>query len=589
MIDPRQLSDRDILEHIDEESFRRGQAYATEGRIISPRRQGNTLKALCRGSIPEPYRLQATLDADGHVVAAECSCPVGYGGHCKHVAALLLTWRSDPERFVEVQDLATALEGKSKQELIRLLLTVAGVDPSIEQLLEITAAGAEAPPTSPDAAFYRDQVAATLGYPETRWEAWSGFGAGARLGGLLAQGEAMAAVGDWQGAAEAFRGILAGIVESGALGEDDEGGITEVTGACIAGLARCLDHLDDPAQREPIVTALFDFLAYDIIEFGGIGVSEEIPDILAHRTTPQERAALIERLREISDSEDEWTARTFSNLLIELETEELTGEEYLERARELGLTDRLVNRLLEQGRVDDATREAAEAAPDDLYGLVRVFDRHGRGDLLEPVIARHLAQGTLPRYFGVTTNLHDWLKRRYIERGDFAAALPIAREEFDAHPTIERYREVRDLAQATGRWDELRPELLDWLAERAPELQIEIYLEEGDLDAALRGVRELDLGSPFSGYRHGLRLRVAEAVEEERPEDALEIYLAIADELIEERGRENYAMAAALLARARDLFDQLDRFEDWEQHIARLRSDHRRLPALLEELDRAGV
>lgn len=588
MLDPRHLSDDDILDYIDEGSFTRGQAYANEGRIISPRRQGNTLKALCRGSIPEPYRVQATLAEDGRILEAECSCPVGYGGHCKHVAALLLTWRSEPERFVEVQDLATALEGKSKEELVRLLLTVAGVDPAIEQLLEIVAVGGD--PVLPSAEFYQDQVAATLGYAERPWESWDAFGAGGRLGSLLAQGQALAEQGDWRGAAEVYRGLLAGALESDAFAYDEDGGMAELANKCVAGLGRSLAEIDDPAARQAIIETLWDVMIYDFIELGGLGLADDVPVILVERTTPEEREPIIERLRAALEGADsEWTQRVYSDLLAEFEAEQLEGEAYLDRLRELGLTERLVERLLELGRIDEALQTAEDAEPDDLDMVARAFDRHGHGDLIEPLAARRIEEGVVDQYYGTGINLRAWLKNRYLARGDFAAALPLAEQEFRSAPTIERYRQVRDLAQATGRWAELRPDLLAMLAEDQPALKIQIHLEEGELDAALAGVRELDLSSPYSYPYHSLRLWVAEAVAEEQPEAALEIYLKIADELIDERGRDNYATAATLLVHARDLFDRLGRYEEWEQHIAKLRADHSRLRALREELDRAEL
>ena len=66
--------------------------------VFEGRREGRTLKAKCEGSQGGPYRIRVDLSADG-IASATCSCPVGGHGRCKHVAAVLLAWQDDPERF----------------------------------------------------------------------------------------------------------------------------------------------------------------------------------------------------------------------------------------------------------------------------------------------------------------------------------------------------------------------------------------------------------------------------------------------------------------------------------------------------------
>ncbi|MCK4470556.1 MAG: SWIM zinc finger domain-containing protein, partial [Anaerolineae bacterium] len=86
-----ELTESDVRRWTDERSFGRGRGYFRGGYILNPRRQGDTLKARCQGSRPQPYRVEITLGPDG-IASGTCSCPVGAGGHCKHGVALLLTW-----------------------------------------------------------------------------------------------------------------------------------------------------------------------------------------------------------------------------------------------------------------------------------------------------------------------------------------------------------------------------------------------------------------------------------------------------------------------------------------------------------------
>src|SRR3972149_1347177 len=130
------LSVTDIQAWVGSASYHKGQSYFRQGAIFEPRRQGMTLKARCLGSSAPSYWVEVTID-DGGITEAECSCPVGAGGHCKHVAALLLTWLDSPEAFEESADLETTLEQRSKPELIALIRQMLQRYPDLEYLLDL--------------------------------------------------------------------------------------------------------------------------------------------------------------------------------------------------------------------------------------------------------------------------------------------------------------------------------------------------------------------------------------------------------------------------------------------------------------------
>lgn len=56
------------------------------------------MRALCWGTAPEPYEVKVML-GENEVLSAECTCPYDWGGACKHVVALLLTYIHQPEAF----------------------------------------------------------------------------------------------------------------------------------------------------------------------------------------------------------------------------------------------------------------------------------------------------------------------------------------------------------------------------------------------------------------------------------------------------------------------------------------------------------
>src|SRR5207302_5457790 len=88
------------------------------------------------------------------------------------------------------------------------------------------------------------------------------------------------------------------------------------------------------------------------------------------------------------------------------------------------------------------------------------------------------------------TRLLQWLKERYQAREDSAGALDMAQRLFRAYPraaTIERYREIRQLAQQQDRWEAVRAEIMAYVQQsHFTALQVEIALDEGEVELALQ-------------------------------------------------------------------------------------------------------
>ena len=114
----------------------------------------------------------------------------------------------------------------------------------------------------------------------------------------------------------------------------------------------------------------------------------------------------------------------------------------------------------------------------------------------------------------------------------------------------------------------------------------DVYLDEGEIDLALKSVRQR---RPGFFYGADQLIRVAQAASETCPHSALDIYRQQAESLIEARGRGNYQRACEHLIQARDLYRQLSQEPAWTGYIAELRERHRRLSALKEELSNAGT
>ena len=96
---------------------------------------GITLTAECEGSSAPSYRLRVELD-DGGIRSAVCACPYDWGGYCKHIVALLLTYIHKPEEFTEQKSLADLLSGLDRDTLVALITRLAERDSDLYDRLE---------------------------------------------------------------------------------------------------------------------------------------------------------------------------------------------------------------------------------------------------------------------------------------------------------------------------------------------------------------------------------------------------------------------------------------------------------------------
>ena len=570
-----------ISDWVGPRNIRLGRSYLESEAVIDPRRQGNAVKGWCQGSMPQPYRLHVAFGSNG-IDEAHCSCPVGGGGRCKHVGALLLAWLEQPDTFRAAVELDTALEQRSKSELIALIKQMLQHRPDLETMLEMALTGRHqgSAPVNPEN--YRRQVSSAFLRAGDDWMAPQRVAADIRI--ILSSGDGFLALDDYAGASIVYRAVAQGILEHYEMMPDEEGQLAEVVNRCVEGLGNCLaGRGDDTALKESCLQTLFDIYRFDV-DFGGIGLGEAAPDLILEHATEEEKGAIAGWTRAAMPQGNSWTdsyhRRVYGHFLLDLEMARLNDDLFLEICRECGLLPDLVDRLLTLGRLDDAIAEAGQAGDYDLLILADIFREHGCAQRVEPLLAARIETSRDDR-------LVEWLKERHRERGDLAEALALAMRLLEQRPHLARYLEARELSQGLGVWQELRPQLLDgWTAAGEYGLLTDIYLEEGEIDLALKSVNQR---KPSFLYGMEQLLRVAEAASETHPKAVLDIYRQQAESLIEARGRDNYRQACEILVKVRYLYQQLSQEPVWTGFIAELRERHRRLPALKDELSSAGL
>ncbi len=175
-----------------------------------------------------------------------------------------------------------------------------------------------------------------------------------------------------------------------------------------------------------------------------------------------------------------------------------------------------------------------------------------------------------------------WLAQSAEKQQDPETALQWQLSLLRENPNLENYVNLRKIARRSDQWEPLRQDLIQKLeAEQHWDLLIEIALDEGEI------TRALELLPRQRWVRHDLQ--VAQAAEISHPQAAIEIYCRRVDRLIEARGRGNYREASGILERVKGLYQRRSAHAEWDQFVADLRQRHARLPALMDELDKAGL
>ncbi len=561
----------------------RGKGYVQKYAIFEAFIIGNILKARCKGSYRNSYEVKVTMQ-NGNIASSRCSCPVGDSGRCKHVAALLLTFLERPGDFKIVNEEETDLSKRSKEELIDLIEKMLARHPDLERLTYMPRPKAGDVSTMEE---YERQLEEYKSQAVSEVINCGGeYGASMELATALGQiqhiGDRLLDAKDVAGAAAVFEGICKGVTENYKdCIYDEEGEVADTVNECTEKLASCFVRCREKSNdlRKRLLRVLYEIYEWDI-RYGGVGIGDDVPRLLIDHATEIE----IQHVADwawtlLEDSDNDWVKQHIAEFILQMSGDSLDDETYLELC-ELGKDSvAKVKRLLNIGRLNDAEKEARNANPWHLVRMGDVFVEAGEEETIEQVMKAHLKRDA-------DSHLANWLKKYYDGKRRPADALAMAQEAFLAAPGIEGYEEMRRLSKQQENWEARRQELLKKLGVRGNnDLLARIHMREGEWDDAIAIAKK----SQGWGRYSSLREELAEALEKERPEQAIELFLQCAEELIGWRGRDNYRQAAAIYTHVSNLYDRLGKWAEWEKLFDDILARNDRLRALKQELEEAGL
>jgi uncharacterized Zn finger protein len=544
-----------------EARYRKGRNYYQQGQVESVEREKDGIRAVVRGT----RRYTVTLFPNDGLLDYACDCPTGADDKfCEHCVAAAFAWldrdastkrpkRRGKAKPPTLADALKVLQDEDKDRLLELVMEWAADDDRLRDRLL--------------------QYAAQRLNPESGIElAKRAFEKAVRVRGFLPYGQAAA----W---ARGVHAAIDNIEELFAGGQP--AAVVELCESALDGLVSAAGRVDDSAGH---ITVLRDRL--EELHFEACLEARPDPAALAARLFEVERQGALD----VFDRAAENYAKILGQEGL-AEYRRLAEEEWAEvpvrteKDRFASSTHFRITRIMESlARVSGDTEELVAVMRRDLshpYEYLRIAQVYREAGQHEKAL-RWAQQGLQNFADRTDPRLREFVAEEYhrLRRDDDAMRLiwPGFREmpRFDTYQTLERH------AKAAGKWPEWREQALAEIrrvtAKGNRSLLVEIFLHEGDVDAALREARA-------GGCSGGLWIKLATALGNVQPEEAVAIYVQQGE--IEMKATKNgrYKPAVELFVRAAAVMKRMGKSAEFATYVETLRAQNKVRSKFIELLD----
>jgi len=556
------LTEATIRSHASEQSFERGREYYRSGAIYNTIRQGNTLRADCVGS--ETYHLHVELD-EGGIQSAACTCPYSFGGYCKHIVALLLTYIHKPDEFAERKSVPALLEDVDQAALVTILTKLIDRNPELYDWLEtnlpIRLAAVQKAESQPKPAAsqisekaWRKRIKNIFRHSGNYYDDYQyAYGLSQEMDDITIAATDILAAGDAQGAITILLALLEELYDSYEYFDDSDAELADSADYAGEVLAEAILSAKLDAKERKSLGNQLDPIRSNLSDYG------------------------IEKGLELAHLALEygWETQPFQS---ELDTAKLNvlerqgrTEEFLSLCQQTGQSLRYTQKLLQLGRMAEGIRAAYQIAePNKILEIAK--ELREKDHLAEAV---HLAEHGLTLE-GAKYHLAAWLAPLEETLGKPEEALQAYLAAFAVLPKLETYQSMQQLSGE--RWKELQPEQMKILLQSGhSEAIVDVYLYEQMWDEAIEVAEK-------NAYSYSLREKVADAIIAHRPNWVIRISIQEAEKLIEPTKSKYYPHAARWLAKAKEAYLVSGREAEWTTYLAKIKTLYARRPSLQKEL-----
>ncbi|CDH46272.1 SWIM zinc finger family protein [Candidatus Contendibacter odensensis] len=606
-----------LHEYASNQSIQRGREYFQEGAVGALVLRGHQLQADVAGSQPRPYRVEIEFNAED-VAEACCSCPYNYGGWCKHIIAVLLTYAEQPDQVEVRSPLIQRLAALERAQLQSLVLELVERVPRLVDLVETaltllerapdtlasnsrsvnhaTTGTTPRPPVPVNIRALRQQTHNLLRSQSGHWD--NGYDneedvVSPDLMELVEQSRPFLDAGDGRAALDILEAVTDevrkrwDVLEEVGLQPYDF--VNEITSFWVEAL---LDPALSAEERQRWIQTLaaweesFNsegsyFIAaaqaaaqqgWDDPALNRILQGETVPGGLWGDEQPQYADNITQaRLRIL--------ARTGQD------------EAYLNLSRAEKHHDLYALHLLKLDRVQEAIAVGLEQPLDqgERLELAQALYQRGEIEAAFQVAEQGLQQSDAvamkdPLFSRVAEQMDDfdlcdsypqgalsaWVRDRAIEQGQTERALAAGIIAFREIPRSTAYRQLETLAGAG--WPDLQLKLLEFLRTAtcaSTETKVEIFLRETLLDDAIQAVE--------SHYTASETLaRVMDAAIKQRPEWVIAQARQQAEPIMDGGQSAHYEDAAKWLRKAKQAYEALGQKTEWRTYLGALCEKHQR-------------
>ncbi|MGV7977080.1 MAG: SWIM zinc finger family protein [Anaerolineaceae bacterium] len=557
------------------ESFTRGHDLYQSDAVFDTFRQGDLLTGKCKGSSAPFYQIRVQLD-EGGIQEASCTCPYDWGGYCKHIVALMLTYVHSPDAFIEQKNIKELLGQLDKDGLVYLITKIVDKNPDLYSWLQtaIPAASAKSQPTQQrdkrktevSKTAYKRQIQSILhslqGYrmSEAYW----------MMGGMVDQlnhvrdtAYDFLEADDAHGALVILTTLLTEVSGSFDQFDDSDGELGGFLSELALPLVEAILSTDlSKTERRN----LFNELEPVVEELSAYGI-DDLDVILAALNLGWSEEVLDEQ--EDYDYDESILTEAKLNIL----ERQNRVEEFLQLCFEAGEYRRYILKQIEMGEFEKAKEVAWKTITQASDALMVAKALRDAGYLLD---ALRLAEKGLD-LDGNKHELGAWLGPIEETQGQIDKAIKAYQAAFTSLPSLELYSILKKLSGTN--WGDLRPVLMQILqASPHTDVLVDVYLSEEEWDKAI------SIAKKAGEWNYSLIEKVADAVFPFRPDWVIQASRKQAEGLIAKTQSKYYATAARWLAKMKQAYLASGRKEEWLFYLEGLKSTYSRRPALQAEL-----
>jgi uncharacterized Zn finger protein len=572
------LNDAVVRRLAGDKFYERGRDYFFQGRVEHIDGDGVAVRASVHGS--QDYTVD--LRGDDGVLDYACDCPVGSDGEfCKHCVAVALAWLQQQKRpakpvsesrKITLADVQKVLLSEDKTVIVEKLIEWAEGDDLLRERLIMHAARHAQPQvllaTVQQAFSKAVHISRYVEYREMPSFARRVDAAIDSIDELLQDGHAA-------GVIELCESSLHSLTRAMESVDDSDGYMSELLGR----LQEIHFIACRQAKPEPVALAkkLFEWELHSTFDvfFGAV---EEYAELLGPEG--------LRAYRKLA--EKEWASvptRTSDS-----------------RDAEWGKHFRITHIMETLAKVSGDVAEHISVLSRDLssaYSYLQIAEVCSKaGDHDQALQWAELGEKAFPER--TDFRLREFLANEYHGRNRHDEAMKLIWQDFVERPGLESYRTLKIHANKHESWPQWReralteirrrvtpasqskPSKLFWMQPEGHSLLVQIFLYEGDADAAWSEAQQ-------GGCRDNLWLELAAVREKDHPEDAAPIYLRQAEEAITRANNSVYDTAVALLVNAGTLMSRMGKNKDFDSLVDSLRITYKRKRNFIKLLDKKSL